>query len=675
MLANDRDEINYHKFMKSMRTSQNISLEKLGLGIYKKSAMSRVEAGERLPDKLVRDRITARLGVSGEEYEEYLLPREYKQWECRMEIIRCINKKDITGAEEKIAAYANTYNSNKVDVQFPLVMQFMVMEMKGASEEELYAQICKAIDCTIVDKDKALDGLHVLADQELNLMMEYVRLRKEVVPENDLTEWKLATYKKIAVYVERSKLDEIARAKVYSKLACFVSELVLTMCENEVNIRYALRLCIRAIKLLRDTVRLYYFVEINEYRLKLIEKHRAFTKDEEESNKLDKLYHRSEQWATLFHELYTENELPVYMENFTYLYTETECNNISDVIRARRDMMGLTREKMVGYACVERTLARIEKKKTNPTMAVVRELFDRMGLCAEYKRARVITSDVEALQLSCKLIVEINSGKFLQALKTHEILGDKLDMQIVFNKQEMKRMEANILIGLKRISNEKHRDMLKDALEGTLEFDTIMKKENIYLSRSELSCVHNLALYTDGKVAEICRKYLENMCFKLLEKQELESARLGVYEIIMDQCADYLGIPLRTYQNYETDISKISTIKYEFMMQKLGEYGYIDEANGILSIEEIKKICVDIFKNFEVEYGYLFGSYAKGKATDTSDVDLLISPSVSGIRFFELTETLRESLKKKIDVLTIEQLKDNPELINEILRDGVKIYG
>lgn len=141
------------------------------------------------------------------------------------------------------------------------------------------------------------------------------------------------------------------------------------------------------------------------------------------------------------------------------------------------------------------------------------------------------------------------------------------------------------------------------------------------------------------------------------------------------QCADYLGIPLRTYQNYETDISKISTIKYEFMMQKLGEYGYIDEDNGILSIEEIKKICVDIFKNFEVEYGYLFGSYAKGKATDKSDVDLLISPSVSGIRFFELTETLRESLKKKIDVLTTEQLKDNPELINEILRDGVKIYG
>ena len=101
MLPNDRDEINYHKFLKSMRKAQGVSLENVSLGIYTKSAMCRIEAGGRLPDKLVRDRFTARLGISGEEYEEYLLPREYKQWECRMEIIRCINRKDIVGAEEK----------------------------------------------------------------------------------------------------------------------------------------------------------------------------------------------------------------------------------------------------------------------------------------------------------------------------------------------------------------------------------------------------------------------------------------------------------------------------------------------------------------------------------------------------------------------------------------------
>lgn len=76
-----------------------------------------------------------------------------------------------------------------------------------------------------------------------------------------------------------------------------------------------------------------------------------------------------------------------------------------------------------------------------------------------------------------------------------------------------------------------------------------------------------------------------------------------------------------------------------------------------------------------MEYCYLFGSYAKGKATEKSDVDLLVAMPVDGMKFFELIEVLREQLKKKIDLLDIAQLENNPALVQEILRDGIKIYG
>ena len=140
-------------------------------------------------------------------------------------------------------------------------------------------------------------------------------------------------------------------------------------------------------------------------------------------------------------------------------------------------------------------------------------------------------------------------------------------------------------------------------------------------------------------------------------------------------CAKYLGIPLRTYQNYETDTSKVGSIKYNFMLQKLEQYGFMDETHGILTIEQIKNICASVFKEYSVEYCYLFGSYAKGKATEVSDVDLLISTPVSGMRFYDLVESIREALQKKVDILNREQLNNNPELINEILKDGIKIYG
>ncbi len=141
------------------------------------------------------------------------------------------------------------------------------------------------------------------------------------------------------------------------------------------------------------------------------------------------------------------------------------------------------------------------------------------------------------------------------------------------------------------------------------------------------------------------------------------------------ECAAYLGIPLRTYQGYESCEEKCPGIKHQFILEKLNEYGFIDEAHGILTKDSIKATCESILAAYNISYCYLFGSYAKGKATEQSDVDLLISGEVTGLDFFALTESLREGLKKRVDLLDIKQLHNNPDLINEILKDGIKIYG
>lgn len=141
------------------------------------------------------------------------------------------------------------------------------------------------------------------------------------------------------------------------------------------------------------------------------------------------------------------------------------------------------------------------------------------------------------------------------------------------------------------------------------------------------------------------------------------------------KCAAYLGVPLRTYQNYEKNENRGSTIKVEYMYDKLLQYGFVDETHGILTVEKIKEACSSVFKKYKVEYCYLFGSYAKGAAGEQSDVDLLVSADMTGIEFYGLFEELREELKKKVDLLAKEQVDSNPELLNEILKYGIKIYG
>ena len=154
---------------------------------------------------------------------------------------------------------------------------------------------------------------------------------------------------------------------------------------------------------------------------------------------------------------------------------------------------------------------------------------------------------------------------------------------------------------------------------------------------------------------------------------ELKELRLK-NKFTQAQAADFLKVSLRSYKDYENNDSKVGSIKYNYMVTKLSENCLVNEDHGILTIDEIKEAVNKVFIDYKVEYCYLFGSYAKGNASEKSDVDLLISTDTKGIKFYGLVEKLRNELHKKVDLLNVSQLKDNAKLINEVLRDGIKIY-
>ncbi|MCR5847006.1 MAG: nucleotidyltransferase domain-containing protein [Lachnospiraceae bacterium] len=146
-------------------------------------------------------------------------------------------------------------------------------------------------------------------------------------------------------------------------------------------------------------------------------------------------------------------------------------------------------------------------------------------------------------------------------------------------------------------------------------------------------------------------------------------------KLTQKQVADYVGISLRSYKSYENDKGKKGTIKYNYILEKLQQINPIDEEHGIPDLDYIIEKCKLVLDEYPVHYCILFGSYAKGKAVESSDVDLLISSDVKGLKFYGMVEKLRNALHKKVDVLNLEQLKDNLEITDEIMRDGIRIYG
>lgn len=155
---------------------------------------------------------------------------------------------------------------------------------------------------------------------------------------------------------------------------------------------------------------------------------------------------------------------------------------------------------------------------------------------------------------------------------------------------------------------------------------------------------------------------------------ELKKLRIEK-KLTQEQVAQLAGISVRSYKSYENDEKKQGTIKYKYLIEQLLKVNPIDEEHGIVTIDYIKEKCTEIFRNYEVEFCYLFGSYAKDQANEKSDIDLLISSNVKGLKYFGMVEELRTTLNKKVDALDINQLNNNMELVHEILKTGVKIYG
>ncbi len=84
----------------------------------------------------------------------------------------------------------------------------------------------------------------------------------------------------------------------------------------------------------------------------------------------------------------------------------------------------------------------------------------------------------------------------------------------------------------------------------------------------------------------------------------------------------------------------------------------------VYSIDELKRIIEPIASKYAISVVYLFGSYARGEATESSDVDILIDRKGSTIRgLFDLGalyNDLNEMLGKPVDLVTTDSI-DQPE--------------
>jgi predicted nucleotidyltransferase len=104
----------------------------------------------------------------------------------------------------------------------------------------------------------------------------------------------------------------------------------------------------------------------------------------------------------------------------------------------------------------------------------------------------------------------------------------------------------------------------------------------------------------------------------------------------------------------------------------------------VYTIEQLKERIAPLAVKYDLPAVYVFGSYARGEATENSDVDILIDKTGSTIKsLFDraaLYNDLNETLSKNVDLITISGIeqddvkKRTPWFVENLNRERIAIY-
>ena len=74
---------------------------------------------------------------------------------------------------------------------------------------------------------------------------------------------------------------------------------------------------------------------------------------------------------------------------------------------------------------------------------------------------------------------------------------------------------------------------------------------------------------------------------------------------------------------------------------------------------------------YHVEKIGIFGSYARGEATQESNIDIFVQMRPKLLDMIAIKQLIKEDLHQKVDIVRLRDDRMNPYLKKRILRDGI----
>ncbi len=531
------------ELLHDLRRGRHVHIERLCDGICTKSMLEKVELGKRRLNPLYLNRLLARLGIDQKKYEKCLYHAEYDNWKRKNDIINLVEDGELQQAEKMLSMLeCKCSKKDRIDLQFCKFIRAQILQQQGASDDELFSLYHDALLLTVPNAYEVETDRLLLSADEYNLMLE---CRCREVRDSDIYE-ALEIFEGLINYIDKSGYDENCKPKIYPKTVVYMFNYIESYkgCTDNSyrNIIYKkmIKYCEVAVEMLLENKRLYYLCELFEIQEKLLtyinntDKHKCEYLQNMDIYKTKLIEARTllEAYKAVCHKY----DISPYMQDCCYLYREEDVHCINEVMKRRREMLGITMSALSDNICSTRTISRLETRECNTHGGIVDELLPRLGICKEFTNTGIYTRDKENLDLyeRCKRAVN-RSDIVLSKNLYHELEGKLEDNEL--NRQVLLQLKSLVLWKNNEITDTVYIKNIEDSMKYTLNNIKLKNMQGLkYLSYSEIKCVHDIGvvLYMKGEFIAAMRKMdILIEYFQVMEEEGLLDTFIDSYEMVM----------------------------------------------------------------------------------------------------------------------------------------------
>lgn len=467
-----------------LRRECRISQGRLCEGLCSGTTLSRIEWGEREPDKLLTDMLLQRLGKSSDKFWTIVHVRDYELMETRRKIWEAILCEDYQTAENEIEKYEEIARNDHLHRQYFLKCKGLMVGKKTGNWSDSSELFREAIRLTVPDfqEEQIVDCL--LGREELNLILLLAQAYG-MCGERELSRRCTCG---LLENIEQREWDEEEFVKIYPK----VVRQYLEFLKEEDKYEDVITLSQKATELLIENGIIFLLEELMSCTLWGMERRiqvnrRKFTVREKQD------YGQLKAHVAVLREIWEEyGEIPgKNMQYCTNLQQDVSVSN--EILRKCRKMSRLSQEQLSENICTVENLSRIERGHISPTERSYQSLMEKMNQVTERNRYFVNVEEYEIHEKIRKIAKYINGGEVYRATDLWKQVRKDLDENTLENRQCKVQYDTMIKYINHIINWEEAVKGYRKALKLTMpEFENIDIKM-WPLSRNEIFLLTNIA--------------------------------------------------------------------------------------------------------------------------------------------------------------------------------------